>query len=76
MNSETFAQLRTAPGQQALQAAHALQPAEPDFLTHFTRLQKSHPRELARAALETVLLRDKARTKFSRAGAMYFTRAA
>src|SRR5204862_124898 len=46
------------------------------FLSCFNRLHKLYPAELARAALETALLRQRARAKFSHADAMYFTREA
>ncbi len=54
----------------------ALDPTEKTFLAGFNRLSKRHPADLARAALETALLRRKARAKFSRADQMYFTREA
>ena len=72
----TFESLLAPAGQAALLAAADLHPTEDAFLAGFTRLSKSYPAELARAALETVLLRHRARSKFSRAGAMYFTREA
>jgi len=72
----TFETLLTPAGQAALTAAAELHPTEDAFLADFTRLSKSSPPGLARAALETVLLRHKARSKFSRADAMYFTREA
>src|SRR5262249_25721522 len=40
------------------------------------RLHRRHGADLARAALETVLLRQRAGAKFSRAASMYFTREA
>src|SRR5205823_8940075 len=40
------------------------------------RLTRVYPADLARAALETVLLRRRAAARFSRADAMYFTREA
>ena len=51
-------------------------PTEDTFLAHLQRLERAHPAALAKAALETAILRQKARGKFSRAGAMYFTREA
>lgn len=76
MDLLTFERLLTAPGQAALRAAAALAPSEDTFLTCLTRLQKQVDDALAKAALETVILRGKARAKFSRAEAMYFTREA
>jgi len=76
LDCSAFEVLLSPLGQAALAAAEALSPAEEDFLAHFTRLQRQYPADLARAALETVLLRVKARAKFSRAGRMYFTREA
>ena len=71
-----FAELLTPAGQQVLVEAVAWQPTPETFLGHLTRLQKRHPPALASAALETALLRQRARAKFSRAEAMYFTREA
>ncbi len=76
MDITSFRALQTACGQEALQAARALAPRETDFLTHFTALCREHPPDLARAALETVLLREKAESKFPCAQQMYFTREA
>jgi SAM-dependent methyltransferase len=70
----TFQQLLTPLGQQAITVAAALNPTEETFLACFTKLEKQYPAELAKAALETVIFRRKAAAKFSRAGAMYFTR--
>jgi hypothetical protein len=63
-------------GNAALQAATSLQPREADFLRHFQHLCRSYPPELARAALETAILRSEARSKFPFADQMYFTREA
>lgn len=76
MDLATFERLLTPTGQAALSAAAELQPSEETFLAGLTRLQKRHDAALAKAALETVLLRQKARVKFTRAGQMYFTREA
>jgi len=76
MDLATFRAIQTPPGQEALQAAQALAPREDDFLANFTILCRQYPAELARAALETVLLREKAVVKFPHAGKMYFTRQA
>jgi hypothetical protein len=76
MDIDTFRDLLTPSGQEALQIAQALAPREADFLTNFTVLCRQYPEDLARAALETVLLREKAEVKFPHAGQMYFTREA
>jgi hypothetical protein len=72
----TFEALFTPAGQAALAAAAELGPSEETFLADLTRLQKHHPPALAKAALETVILRARAQRKFSRAGQMYFSREA
>ena len=76
MDIATFRALQTPSGQEALLAAQALAPREADFLTNFNVLCRRYPPELARAALETILLREKAALKFPYAGQMYFTREA
>ncbi len=76
MDLATFQTLLTPAGQAALAAAVELAPAEETFLAHWQRLQKHYPSELAKAALETAILRRKAAAKFDRAAAMYFTREA
>jgi SAM-dependent methyltransferase len=76
VNLPTFETLLTPLGQSAIAAAAELNPTEESFLPCLTRLQKQYPSALAKAALETVLLRARARSKFSRAEAMYFTREA
>jgi SAM-dependent methyltransferase len=76
MDLTTFRRLLTGPGQEALQAAEALQPEESDFLSHYTALSKRYPAELARAALETAINRLNAAGKFPFASQMYFTREA
>src|SRR5438552_16169416 len=72
MDPCTFHELLTEIGQAALAAAGALRPTEAEFLSCFELLSKDHPRELARSALETVLLRARAAGKFSRADRMFF----
>jgi SAM-dependent methyltransferase len=74
MNLDTFRELLGKRGQVALREAAALAPTEVEYLTAFTKLEKHVPAELARAALETVLLRDRARSRHSRADRFYFTR--
>lgn len=76
MNLATFETLLTPTGQHALAAAAELGPTEESFLPCLTRLQKHFDSELAKAALETVILRHKARAKFVRADQMYFAREA
>lgn len=68
--------LLTEQGQQALFAAAAAEPDEASFLPLFQRLSKSFPRELARSAIEQVLLRKKALKKFPHAESMFFLREA
>jgi SAM-dependent methyltransferase len=70
--------LLTPAGQRALAAAEARQPAEPDFLAHFQALSRQHPPALARAALETAILRREAAAKFPPGVArqLYLTREA
>ncbi|RPI77509.1 MAG: class I SAM-dependent methyltransferase [Chloroflexi bacterium] len=76
MDVENFLYLLTAEGQNALDAASKLEPREEDFLAHFTALSKVFPADLARAALETAILRREAKVKFPQADRMYFTREA
>jgi hypothetical protein len=45
-------------------------------LRHFQNLSRTYPRELARAALETAILRQEAKDKFPLADRMYFSRPA
>jgi hypothetical protein len=76
MDLADFQALLTPAGQDCLAAASALAPREADFLAHLARLERQWPAPLAKAALETAILRRRARAKFSRAEAMYFTREA
>jgi hypothetical protein len=76
MDRTAFYDLLTPIGQSALAAAKDLRPREDDFLTHFQNLSKRYPREIARSALETEILRTKAIKKFPQAEKMYFTREA
>jgi hypothetical protein len=76
MDLDTFLELRKPTGQAALADAVALDPTDAGFLAASNKLRKRHPPELAKAALETVLLRAKARDKFSLADRLYFTREA
>ncbi len=76
MEISTFEKLLTPGGQRALADAVELDPTLAKFPACVDRLAKSFPRDLARAAVETVLLRQKASGKFARASEMYFTREA
>lgn len=76
MDLESFNLLFTKDGQTALAAAVRLQPEERDFLRHFQNLEKQYPSSLAKAALETAILRKEAEKKFSRADAVFLTREA
>jgi hypothetical protein len=71
-----FKNLLTDHGQEALQSAEERQPAEQDYMAHFDQLSRSFPPSLARAALETAILRLEAAGKFPFAEKMYFTREA
>src|SRR5262245_37731646 len=76
MDLNTFNELRSTRGQAAIADAFDLAPTETAFLACYEKLRKVYDPALARAALETVLLRQKARVKFSHADLMYFTREA
>jgi len=76
MDLKTFNDLLTPRGQSALAAAAALSPTEAGYLKAYDRLSRKHPAELARAALETVLLRKRARPRQSHADQFHFTREA
>lgn len=76
MNLASFLLLNTTLGEEALSSAQALEPKESNYLQHFQILSRSYPPELAQAALETVILRREAGSKFSNAEQMYFTRSA
>ena len=76
MDLANFRELLTSEGQGVLRAAMELQPREKDFLRDFQQLSKQFPREMARVALETAILRGEATSKFPQAEKMYFTREA
>ncbi len=76
MDLETFRELLAPPGQRALKQAVSMQPTEAALLAGIASLRKYHSAALATAALETALLRLKARDKFTHADRMYFTREA
>jgi hypothetical protein len=73
---KSFKELLQPDGQRALRAAMAMEPRENDFLNHFSVLERRFARELARAALESAILRLEAAGKFPCAARMYFTRQA
>jgi SAM-dependent methyltransferase len=72
----TLDALQTPAGRAALAEAATLAPDEAAYLKAHNRLSKRYPAELARAALETVLLRRKAARKFAHPEGMFFTREA
>ena len=74
MDLNAFQLLLTPAGQETLLAAGELNPREKDFLRHFQWLCRRYPPDLARAALETAILRLEAEAKFPFADRMYFTR--
>jgi len=74
LNLPAFCTLLTPLGQAAIARAAELDPSDETFLSALTQLQKHFDSDLAKAALETTLLRRKARAKFTRADSMYFTR--
>ena len=76
MDLASFKTLLTPAGQEALRAAESLEPREQDFLRHFQALEREYTADLARAALETAILRQEAKSKFPFAVRMYFTRPA
>jgi hypothetical protein len=71
---DTLAVLRTDAGAVLLAEAGALLDSRPSELAVLTRLRLRHPPDLAAAAIETVVLRRRARAKFSHADAMFFSR--
>ena len=76
MDLATFRELLTPPGQRALAQAESLRPTEATYLACLAALRKHRSPALAAAALDTALLRLKARDKFAQADRMYFTREA
>jgi hypothetical protein len=76
MTPETFAELLTPTGINALTSATELAPTETSYPAVLDRLRKHYPDALCRMALDQVLLRRKATAKFSQAGQMFFTREA
>src|SRR5512145_683468 len=76
MNLAHFHALLAPTGQEALHTAMQMAPREENFLHDFAALQKRFPADLARAALETAILRGEAAHKFTHPEGMYFTREA
>jgi hypothetical protein len=76
MDLASIKQLLTPAGQELLKHVQLLEPREVDYLRHYQRLEKTYPRDLAQAALETAILRLEARHKFPQSTKMYFTREA
>ena len=76
LNLSTLNLLLGPSGASALIRAAQAEPTEAKFLYALARLRKDFPANLARAAVETVLLRKKAAVKFTRAGEMFFLREA
>jgi THUMP domain-like len=76
MELSVFEQLMSPAGQKLLAAAMELQPSEKTFLANYETLRKHGSSDLAKAAVETAILRAKARIKFPDADRMYFTREA
>jgi SAM-dependent methyltransferase len=75
MDAELLRRLATPEGCDVLRMARELERGEEHFLDVWTALQRAGAdKELARGALETVLLRARAEKKFSRAREMFFTR--
>src|SRR5262245_39197081 len=76
MDLAGFTALASPAGQDALAQAMELAPDQASFLSCHNRLSKRFGPDLARAALETALLRRRAAVKFRLAGRMFFTREA
>src|SRR5258708_2041750 len=76
MDLAGFTALFSPAGQAALAEAMELAPDEASFLSCHNRLSKRFGSDLARAALQTALLRRRAAVKFRLAERMYFTREA
>jgi hypothetical protein len=76
MDMAMLAQLQSAEGVAALARAEAFGVTDENHLSCISKLRAEFPAELARAALETVLLRRKATVKFECASQMLFTREA
>jgi hypothetical protein len=71
---DQFEDLLSPRGQRALAEAEARAPTPATLLKDLEALRAEYGQGLARAAVETAMLRTRAAAKFSRASAMYFTR--
>jgi predicted O-methyltransferase YrrM len=71
---ETLAYLRTDAGERLLAEANAVLEESRDELRAQTRLRRDHPAPLVAAAIETAMLRRRAKKKFAGAHEMFFTR--
>ncbi|MGH2587541.1 MAG: class I SAM-dependent methyltransferase [Dehalococcoidia bacterium] len=76
MDRHTFLDLLSPAGQRLLADAETLDLAEGARLRSLSRLRRYASPDLAAAALETAILRQRARVKFRHASRMYFTREA
>lgn len=76
MDVATLDWLRAPAGQAVLAELAAAPPGERDVLPTLSRLRARYPAELARAAVEQAMLRQRARAKFRHAERLYFTREA
>jgi SAM-dependent methyltransferase len=76
LSSESIRWLLSDSGRRALQEAQALEPRPETFLTVSQRLARRWPEEWAKAAVDQVLLRQRALPKFARASEMLFLREA
>jgi hypothetical protein len=76
MDLATLKLLCTTDGSAVLAEAVALAPDDSTFLSCAKRLNKRYPADLVRGALQTAVLRQRGRAKFSRADRMFFTREA
>ncbi len=76
MELDTLDALLSPAGGEILAAAAALAPTDATYPACFDRLAKRFPAPLARAALDTILLRRKAAAKFAGADRMFFDREA
>jgi len=74
MNVETFHFLLTAEGGRLLEKAARLLVDERARLRALSALRQEYQPDVAAAAVETILLRRRARKKFSRADQMFFTK--
>jgi SAM-dependent methyltransferase len=76
MDMPTLDWLRSPAGQNVLADLSTVPLSERDVLPTLSRLRARYPPELARAAVEQAMLRQRARAKFRHAERLYFTREA